>query len=61
MLYRACLAPSSEYSLPLYKLLPLHQGEDKLSTMSGMSGLLRSAGGLLFLYHLRELLSLQIS
>ena len=29
MLYRACLEPASEYSLPLYKLLPLHQGQMK--------------------------------
>ena len=27
MLYKACLDPSSQYSLPLYNLLPLHHGQ----------------------------------
>ena len=63
MLYRACLDPFSEYSLPLYRLLPLHQGIKKyfLKNMFSTLPLFRSPTLLLLLYYLRELFPLQIS
>ena len=35
MLYKACLDPYSQYSLPLYNLLPLHHGQCQPSDQPG--------------------------